>query len=79
LSNLAAIASLVAGEYDSLFRPRKLYADIGGANGDLAFYLESQGHACHIYDYGPTNNSDLKRKFVASRGHLRYCGVAAAN
>ncbi len=60
LSNLWHIAPLVTHEYDFLFQPGKRYADIGCADGVLAFYLESQNHHCDVYDYAPTNYNSLK-------------------
>ena len=32
-----------------------LIVDIGAADGDMAFFLESLGHRVHVVDYGPTN------------------------
>ena len=32
-----------------------LVADIGAADGDVAFFLESLGHRVHVVDYAPTN------------------------
>jgi tRNA (mo5U34)-methyltransferase len=60
LANLGLIAPLVTHEHDFLFQPGKRYADIGCADGDLAFYLESQDHQCDVYDYAPTNYNSLK-------------------
>jgi tRNA (mo5U34)-methyltransferase len=35
-------------------------ADIGAADGDLAFFLETQGFDVHIIDNGPTNMNGLR-------------------
>lgn len=43
-----------------LFGPGKRIADIGAADGDLAFFLESLGNTCDIYDNPPTNMNGLK-------------------
>ena len=43
-----------------LFGPGKRVADIGAADGDLAFFLESLGNTCDIYDNPPTNMNGLK-------------------
>jgi 2-polyprenyl-3-methyl-5-hydroxy-6-metoxy-1,4-benzoquinol methylase len=44
---------------DSLTSQRRI-ADIGGADGDLAFFLASLGYSVDIYDYGPTNYNGLR-------------------
>jgi len=59
LANFAHIEPLITAEYDPLFQPQKHYADFGCADGDLAYYLESQGNTLHLYDYGPTNMNGL--------------------
>jgi tRNA (mo5U34)-methyltransferase len=38
----------------------KSIADIGAADGDLAFFMESLGNQCDIYDFGPTNYNGLR-------------------
>ena len=60
LANFVHIDPLVTAECDYLFEPRKKIADIGAADGDMGFYLESFGHECHLYDYGPTNMNGLR-------------------
>src|ERR1019366_8879580 len=59
MANLDHIAPLVTKELDPLFAPGKRIVDIGAADGDLAFYLESRGHKCDILDNGPTNFNGL--------------------
>ena len=59
MSNLDHIAPLVAG-IDHLFSGKRKFADIGAADGDLAFFLEKNGNSCDIYDYGPTNYNGLR-------------------
>ena len=60
IANLVHISLLETQEIDDLFESPRMFADIGAADGDLAFYLESRGHKCHIYDYGPTNYNGLR-------------------
>jgi tRNA (mo5U34)-methyltransferase len=60
LLTLARIPNVLAPEYDHIFDSSRRYADIGAADGDLAFYLEAQGNQCDIYDYGPTNMNGLQ-------------------
>lgn len=43
-----------------LFGPGKRIADVGAADGDLAFFLESLGNTCDIYDNPPTNMNGLE-------------------
>jgi tRNA (mo5U34)-methyltransferase len=60
LPNLLHVDSLVSPAMDQLFVPPQKFADIGAADGDLAFYLESMGYECDIYDNGPTNMNGLR-------------------
>jgi tRNA (mo5U34)-methyltransferase len=39
---------------------RQAIADVGGADGALAFFLEGLGHQVDILDYGPTNFNTLR-------------------
>jgi tRNA (mo5U34)-methyltransferase len=57
--NFDHIAPLVVG-IDHLFSGDRKFADIGAADGDLAFFLERNGNNCSIYDFGPTNYNGLK-------------------
>lgn len=59
LANFEHIEPLITAEYDFLFQPQKRYADFGCADGDLAYYMESQGNTLDLYDYGPTNMNNL--------------------
>lgn len=45
---------------DHLFKDLKRIADIGAADGHLAFAFERAGSACDIYDNGPTNYNHLR-------------------
>lgn len=45
---------------DHLFATPKRIADIGAADGDVAFTFERAGHHCDIYDNGPTNYNGLR-------------------
>ena len=60
MSNFPALAPLMTEEVDSIFGGGKRFADIGAADGALAYYLESRGNAVDIYDYGPTNYNNLR-------------------
>jgi tRNA (mo5U34)-methyltransferase len=59
MSNFLHIAPLITPECDVLFEGGKNYADIGAADGDMAFYLASLGNTCDIHDNAPTNYNDL--------------------
>jgi 2-polyprenyl-3-methyl-5-hydroxy-6-metoxy-1,4-benzoquinol methylase len=59
LSNFWNIAPLMES-VDHLFAGDKVIADIGAADGDLAFFLESLGNKCDIYDFGLTNYNALR-------------------
>ena len=43
-----------------LFGPGRRLADVGTADGDFAFFLESLGNTCHVYDNPPTNMNGLR-------------------
>jgi tRNA (mo5U34)-methyltransferase len=60
LGNIMHFRSIFGGELDSLFSGGKRFADIGAGDGNLAFYLESLGNSCDIYDYAPTNYNSLR-------------------
>jgi hypothetical protein len=60
LYNLVHLRAVIDDEFDELFRGGKKFADIGAADRDLAFYLESLGNSVDIYDYAPTNYNSLR-------------------
>jgi tRNA (mo5U34)-methyltransferase len=60
LASLVHLRPLISSNLDNFFEGKKAIADIGAADGDLSFYLESLGHSCEIIDYGPTNMNGLK-------------------
>jgi len=60
LHNLREIAPLIPESYDILFSPPKKIADIGAADGDISFFLESNGHICDMYDYAAINWNGLR-------------------
>jgi tRNA (mo5U34)-methyltransferase len=74
MANLEHIAQLVTDELDTLFASGTRIADIGAADGDLAFYLESCGHRCDIFDNGPTNFNGL-----AGARHMKRVLGSAVN
>lgn len=59
MSNFGHIAPLMDAA-DHIFSGGKSIADIGAADGDLAFFMESLGNNCDIYDFGPTNYNGLR-------------------
>jgi tRNA (mo5U34)-methyltransferase len=60
MGNVDHLAPLVDEDHDWLFSPGLKCADFGAADGDLSFYLESQGQMSDIYDFGPTNMNGLR-------------------
>lgn len=60
MSNFHHLKLLINDEMDALFSGGMRFADVGAADGDLAFYLESLGNSCSIFDYGPTNFNRLR-------------------
>ncbi len=62
LSNLHHLNTLLTGErreLDTVLR-EGVVADIGGADGDLAFFLERLGFRVHLIDNPPTNWNGLR-------------------
>ena len=57
LHNVRHLERLLTGENRDLARliASKRVLDIGAADGDLAFFLESHGAQVDVVDYGPTN------------------------
>lgn len=62
LGNLWALDELLRGEHRRLagLTEGRPIADIGAADGDLAFFLETQGFDVHIVDNAPTNCNNLR-------------------
>jgi hypothetical protein len=60
LGNIMHFRSLMDKEFEALFAGGKRFADVGAGDGDLAFYLESLGNSCDIYDHAPTNFNSLR-------------------
>ena len=62
LGNLWQLERLLTGGNRSLLHLAgdEPIADIGSADGDLAFFLESLGHEVHLIDNGPTNFNGLQ-------------------
>jgi tRNA (mo5U34)-methyltransferase len=62
LANLGQLDRLLTGDNRRLLKlaAGKPIADIGAADGDLAFFLEQQGSDVHIVDNAPTNHNQLK-------------------
>lgn len=58
LNNFHSLNKLLTGENRKFLnhvRDGGLIADIGAADGDSAFFLESLGYRAHVIDYPPTN------------------------
>lgn len=66
LANVGAIDGLLTGRNREIFQelPGKHVADIGAADGDLAFFLETLGVNSHIVDYAPTNWNGLRGAYA---------------
>jgi len=62
LSNLIHLDNLLTGENRELFDRLggEPIADVGAADGDLSYFLESVGLTSDIIDYGPTNWNGLR-------------------
>jgi hypothetical protein len=65
LTNIILLDGLLTGDNRGIFNnlPSKHVADIGGADGDISFFLETLGINAHLIDYGPTNWNRLKGAF----------------
>lgn len=61
ITNLWCMAQLLTGENRALFSDMKgkRVADIGGADGDMAFFMESLGASAELIDWPPTSNNKL--------------------
>ena len=57
LNNFYLLSQLLTGENRNFLQRvgNGLIVDIGAADGDLAFFLESLGHRVHVADFAPTN------------------------
>jgi len=62
LGNLIHLDTLLTGPRRNLLElaAGRPLADIGAADGALAFFLEKLGHEVDILDYGPTNYNTLR-------------------
>lgn len=62
MSNLQHLQSLLGKDVESIFKRNHdlPMMDIGAADGDMAFFLESQGFDIDILDYPPTNWNHLR-------------------
>src|ERR1700716_3570868 len=62
IDNLHVLDLLLVGDNRHLLQlaPRRVVADIGAADGDLAFFLESLGLEVDIVDHAPTNFNGLR-------------------
>ncbi len=62
LSNLWHLDTILKSPYRDLdsFVLKEPILDIGCADGELGFFLESLGHCVNFLDYGPTNYNTLR-------------------
>jgi hypothetical protein len=60
LLNLEHLDRLLTGEHRAIFERARRIADIGAADGELAFFLESRGLRADIIDHAPTNFNGLR-------------------
>ena len=62
LANIHHLHRLLGDDFPALFRNNasRPILDVGGADGDLSFYLESQGFKAEIIDYPSTNWNGLQ-------------------
>src|SRR5436190_9838162 len=62
LENFNHLSVILSGPYRQLldFSHGKPIMDIGAADGDLAFFLESLGYEVHIIDNAQTNYNQLR-------------------
>jgi tRNA (mo5U34)-methyltransferase len=54
-------------------------ADVGAADGDLAFFMESQGAIVDIIDYGPTNFNSLRGARLLKEARRSEVNIAEKN
>jgi tRNA (mo5U34)-methyltransferase len=59
LGRLDELMEQAACVLDSLVRELPI-ADIGGGDGECAFFFESLGHQVHLIDHAPTNDNKLE-------------------
>jgi len=69
MGNLTILDELLEGVYRHLLDPRisPVIADIGAADGDLAFLLSSLGCEVDIVDHAPTNFNGLEGARLLAR------------
>ena len=62
MANFVHLNAVLTGEYRALIgnSEGESIADIGGADGDLAFFLESLGYQVDFVDHAPTNANGLR-------------------
>jgi len=65
---------------DSLLNDSSKILDIGAADGDLSFFLESLGYNLDIIDYGPTNFNNLEgarllKRQINSQVEIYECNI----
>ncbi len=62
MSNFVHLDNLLTGEHRDVLRyaGSRPILDIGAADGDIAFFLESLGERVHVIEYGPTNFNETR-------------------
>ncbi|GAC1346118.1 MAG: hypothetical protein NVSMB18_27460 [Acetobacteraceae bacterium] len=77
MANVWHVADMLPDGLEHLFGPGKTIADIGAADGDLAFFLESLGNRCDIYDNPPTNMNGLRAAAALKAARHSDVGIHA--
>ena len=80
LGNIMHFRSIIDEEVDGLFSGGKRFADIGAGDGNLAFYLESLGNSCDIYDCAGTpgeRRQPAKEREMVERRWEDVAGLSA--
>jgi len=70
VGGLNRIAPIIPEAIDHLFDGNRDIADIGAADGAMAYFLETLGNRCDIYDYAPTNFNQLNGAYYLKE-HLK--------
>ena len=69
MSNLAILGEILTGEYRNLLDPgtSPVIADVGAADGEVAFLLNSLGCEVDVVDHAPTNFNGLEGARLLAR------------
>lgn len=78
MNNLTILAELLTGKHRHMLDPHTspVIADIGAADGDVAFLLNSLGCEVDVVDHAPTNFNGLEgARLLARQLHSTVCVV----